>query len=101
MTDVPKNKLLDLVKPKQHYSDLLADLVTGNEIAMTECMLFLHDKGRIDKNELAQRFRATGDRMTPLFAEEGRDPKASTLALYRMAYALEHSAPLDEKGDPA
>lgn len=79
--------------------DILADVSMGTEIAMLECMLFLHDKGVIDKNELAVRLDNTASRMVKIFDEQGSDGKAVAFASRRMANALRVAVKIDEDGE--
>ena len=83
---------------KQHNPVItLASLLTGNELALLDCLLFLHDKGLIDKEELATRLDATANRMAPEIVAAGNDAQTMLHPIRRLATGLRSSIKIGDQ----
>ncbi|HCW18800.1 hypothetical protein [Achromobacter sp.] len=103
MTHPPKNKLLDLINNGHTRTEIstLATLLSGNEIALLEVLLYMHDQGLIKKDDLAARLRTGADHIERTFSEQGQDGRAMAFPSRRLAAGLAAAIRMDDKDDPA
>lgn len=72
----------------------------GNAMAVLEVVYFLHDKGIIDKNELAERLDWLSNRVINAYPVSDKSKGEIAFPIQRMSRAIKESTLLDEDGNP-
>lgn len=79
----------------------LAQLATGNEMLLLECLFYLSDHHGLDRIALADRLENTASNLAQHLGEVDKDFDTALQPMRRVAKALRLAIPIDEKGAPA